>query len=537
MTALPPLFTRRRAGLVVRLGVAGLALAAIMACSALAARMIAGMAAAGTAQAAVATGLLVLAACALPVVRGAEQALAERLALAHVAEIRDRLLRHGFALPPRLMAGRRRTLVMLRFVGDMTALRGWVRFGVARLIVLAVALPGLALVLAAADPGLAALVAGPVVALVLILAALAPALRRRHASVRGRRARLAGEAGEALAEPATVREAGRAASVRRRVRRHGRALAEAGAARARLSFAVRSLPEATTLLTLALLALIGAIGVGAPALEPGRVVGAVVALGVLAPMLADLARALDRRCDAEVAAEAIARFLALPTVTPPATATLPPGEGPLDVVLEDVRLEPDGPALNTAIAPGEIVALEGAPGSGKSRLLACLAGLDTPAEGRIAIGSADPVALDPRARRAAVALVAAEIVPLSGTLKRALRWRAPEADESELAAVARTLGLARLIARAGGLDARLGRGGWMPSRVESGLIVLARALMRRPRLLLLDAPETLLDRASLDRLAGLLPGLGATVLIASEDRALRAVCARTLSLDRAEAIA
>jgi ABC-type multidrug transport system fused ATPase/permease subunit len=533
MTALPRVITRARAGLLIRLAATGLAFAAIATAAALAARVVGQQAASGSGVGTGAAAVLAACALALPVVRAVEQGLAERLALLHVAAIRDRILQHSFALPPRLISGRRRHLVMLRFVGDMTAVRGWIRFGVARLIVLAVALPTLILALAWLSPPMALLVGIPSVLVPAALLLLAPLLRRRHATMRRGRARLAAEAADALAHAQSVRAAGRAASVRQRIRQRGEALSDTGAARARLSFAVRSLPEAMILLSLAALGLAATHGLGGAVVPGGSagVLGAVVGLGILTPMLADLARALDRYCEAVLAYAAIRSFLALPAVRGDGGGELAGSAGPLGIVLDGVRLRPDGPRIDATIRPGAVAGIRGPTASGKSLLLACLAGLDRPHAGAVRVGGADPCGLKPRQRRDAIALAGPELTLPSGSVRRALRWRAPEATDAEIEAVVERVGLAPAIARAGGLDARLGPGGWMPSQGERGLIVLASALMGAPRLLLLDSPETLLGRAAYEGLAGLLPRSATTIVVATEDPALLTQCDMVLSLD------
>lgn len=534
MTRLPRLLTRARAGMLLRLALTGLAFAAIATAAAIAARVVGQQATAGGRVEILAAVGLAAAALALPVLRAVEQGLAERLALMHVAAIRDRILQHSLALPPRLIAGRRGSLVMLRFVGDMNAVRGWIRFGVARLIVVGVALPSVILALAVLDPPMALLVGVPCVLVPAVLLGLSPALRRRHAAMRRQRARVAAEAAEAITQAASVRAAGRGAAVRRRVRHRGEALTDAGAARARLSFAVRSLPEAIILLALAAIGLAAAYDLGAwtrPA-GAGGLLGALVGLSVLTPMLADLARALDRRCDAVVAYAAIRRFLALPTPEGGRSSALAAGAGPLGVVLHRVRLRPGAPVLDARIQPGAVVGVVGPTGSGKSTLLACLAGLERPAEGRIRVGGVDPCALDPRMRRDAIALVAPDLTLPSGSVRRALRWRAPEATEADIRRAVDAVGLGAAIARAGGLDARLGGGGWTPSHGERGLILLAAALIGPPGLLLLDAPETLLGAAALGRLPALLARPGPTVVIVTEEPGLLGRCDTILALDR-----
>jgi ATP-binding cassette subfamily C protein CydC len=117
-----------------------------------------------------------------------------------------------------------------------------------------------------------------------------------------------------------------------------------------------------------------------------------------------------------------------------------------------------------------------------------------------------------------------------------LRWRAPEASDAEIGAVIEAVGLTEAIARAGGLEARLGPRGWMPSQGEQGLIVLAAALLGAPRLLLLDCPERLLGRAGLGRLSAVLARPGMTVIIATDDEGLLARCDRILTLAAPENI-
>ncbi|HWX47574.1 MAG TPA: molybdenum ABC transporter ATP-binding protein [Roseomonas sp.] len=148
-------------------------------------------------------------------------------------------------------------------------------------------------------------------------------------------------------------------------------------------------------------------------------------------------------------------------------------------------------AAFAAPAPG-VTVLFGASGSGKSSILAAVAGLLRPAEGRIALDGralTDTAAgcfLPPEARRCAVVFQEGRLFPhrsVEGNLRYGLR-RAPRGAEGPgFEEVVALLGLAPLLARRPG---RLSGG-------EKQRVALGRALLARPALLLLDEPLAALD--------------------------------------------
>jgi ABC-type nitrate/sulfonate/bicarbonate transport system ATPase subunit len=167
--------------------------------------------------------------------------------------------------------------------------------------------------------------------------------------------------------------------------------------------------------------------------------------------------------------------------------------------------------LSLSIDAGESVALLGANGSGKSTLLRLVAGLLTPTAGRInLVGSAAA------AGRPEVGIVFQEA--------RLLPWRTvlrnvtlPLELAGEPLATARATAEATLArVRAGGLVDR------NPAEIsggERGRVALARALVRRPSLLLLDEPFAALDAITRARLDDELPDLvaGAATLLVTHD--------------------
>jgi ATP-binding cassette subfamily C protein len=139
------------------------------------------------------------------------------------------------------------------------------------------------------------------------------------------------------------------------------------------------------------------------------------------------------------------------------------------------------------IVPGQLVWVTGPSGAGKSTLADLLAGLVEPQEGEIMVGGQRLTASSAAAWRRRIAYVPQESPLLHDSLIANLRWGAPDASRAEIEHALRIVGADWLL---GDLDARLGevlgaRGAFI-SGGQRQRIALARALLRRPRLLILD---------------------------------------------------
>ncbi len=159
------------------------------------------------------------------------------------------------------------------------------------------------------------------------------------------------------------------------------------------------------------------------------------------------------------------------------------------------------------------LALVGRSGSGKSTLADIIGGLLSPDSGRMLI---DGVALDAAARRAwrtEVAYVQQEAVLFSGTVRDNLLWARPGASEAELAHALESAAAGFVFDLPGGLDCDLGEGGRQLSGGERQRIALARALLRRPRLLILDEATSAIDASAERAIAEAIGELRGTLTI------------------------
>jgi ATP-binding cassette subfamily B protein len=155
------------------------------------------------------------------------------------------------------------------------------------------------------------------------------------------------------------------------------------------------------------------------------------------------------------------------------------------------------------IAHGDRILLEGASGGGKSTLAGLLTGLNTPKSGLLLLNGLDRHTLgDDWHRLATSAPQFHENHILSGSVAFNLlmgrQWPAPGADYIEAEALCKELGLGPLLARMpGGINQYVGETGWQLSHGERSRIYLARALLQRAHLTVLDESFAALDPETL----------------------------------------
>ncbi|HTH60560.1 MAG TPA: type I secretion system permease/ATPase [Paraburkholderia sp.] len=175
------------------------------------------------------------------------------------------------------------------------------------------------------------------------------------------------------------------------------------------------------------------------------------------------------------------------------------------------------------IRPGERIAVLGRNGAGKSTLLQLLSGLHTPQQGDVLLDSLKMSLIDPYDVRRDVGYLPQNANLFFGTLRDNLTMGKPHATDDELLEALRLSGaIGFLQSLPNGLDQVILEGGRGLSGGQRQLILLARTLLRAPRVVLLDEPSASLDEVSEQHLVNaLIPWLeGRTLVVATHRPAL-----------------
>ena len=215
----------------------------------------------------------------------------------------------------------------------------------------------------------------------------------------------------------------------------------------------------------------------------------------------------------------------------------PPPEGTIEV--DGVRyLHAGGGGVSTAsftIAPGSFTGIAGPSGAGKTTLVDLLITLLAPQAGEIRVGGVTLHGANAAGWRDRLAYVPQEGFLFHDSVRRNLNWGAGDADDEALWQALRFAGAETLVrGLPEGLDTVVGERGSLLSGGERQRLAIARALLRRPRLLVLDEATNAIDAASeaalLARLAALEPR--PTIVMISHRAESMACCDQVITIER-----
>ncbi len=241
--------------------------------------------------------------------------------------------------------------------------------------------------------------------------------------------------------------------------------------------------------------------------------------------LSDLGTVATQFQEARASSEAVREVLAMPLEKEPATPE--PLASLKSIRFKDVsfsyasRSESALRDVSLEIQAGEEIAFVGPSGSGKTTTLKLIAGLYRPTQGQLIVNGKDAQAIDYREFRNRIGMVAQETQLFAGTIRENLLFVRPDATDAECLEVLKQAAAMNVLTRGRqGLETKIGEGGIKVSGGERQRLAIARALLRRPELLIFDEATSSLDSltereitATIKEVSKARPGL-ITILVA-----------------------
>lgn len=195
--------------------------------------------------------------------------------------------------------------------------------------------------------------------------------------------------------------------------------------------------------------------------------------------------------------------------------------------------------LQLQVRPGERIGFIGRLGSGKSTVLKLLLDLYAPQSGAVLVDGLVTTQLDAGRLRRQLGYVPQDVTLFHGSVRENIKLGRTAGGDAALLAAIQAAGLDEIVAQLpAGIATQVGERGERLSGGQRQAVAIARALLGRPPILLLDEPSSMMDPASEQKLIQRLKALeGTTILLVTHRMAMLPLVDRLVVMDRGRAVA
>jgi ATP-binding cassette subfamily B protein/subfamily B ATP-binding cassette protein MsbA len=410
-------------------------------------------------------------------------------------ELLVKVYRHLQGLSHRFYNKQRTGDLIARSINDIEFIEDFIAHGIPDTVLAFIIPATMVAVLCTINWPLALIVVLPLPIAAFFIYRFTRPIRAMWRQVRGGAAGLIAQVQDSLAGMREIKSFGREAEMAEAVRLHSARYREASIRANNLSLAPAGLIELAGGMGIILAVWLGGGFALAGQMSVADLFVFVVYLGYIYQPFLTLANLTDVLSKAASSLERVFELLDVEPdiVSPPNAVTLPRAKG--NITFRDVTFgyEPDRPVLhniNFHVEAGQMVALVGATGAGKTTLIGLVQRFYDPLQGAIFVDGHDMRSLDLHSLRRNIAAVHQDIFLFHGTVRQNILFGRPDAGEAEMVAAARAANADEFIDHMpDGYDTLIGERGARLSGGQKQRLSIARALLK-------DAPVLLLDEAT-----------------------------------------
>ena len=296
-----------------------------------------------------------------------------------------------------------------------------------------------------------------------------------------------------------------------------------------------------TSLSSILLVMFGAMLIADSTITMGQLIAVTMLAGRAIAPATQIASLIVRYEQTKQALDALDKIMESPTDEPADSLHLPQLQGRID--FRDVHFaypnsSPLLKGLNLSIRPGERVGFIGRIGSGKSTLFRLILNLYGPDQGNVLVDGIAANQIEPQSLRRQIGYVPQDITLFHGDIRENILLGGTQVDDQQLLEAVRLACLDDTLTQlAQGLGTQVGEGGSRLSGGQRQAVVIARALVQQPQMLLLDEPTSMMDPGTEQKLIENLRSIkDRTILLVTHRMAMLPLVDRLIVLEQGRVV-
>jgi len=480
---------------------------------------------------------LFLAAALIVLLRLHERYIAEKMSQKYINSIRSSLLKRLMRSSVRDIQKKTIGNLSSRLAGDLSSVKRWLSLGISRLVTHSILLIITMALIIQINSFMGLVIGAAIVLLIALAMFVGSQLKEIIKQVRKNRIRIHSLLVERLSSLSMIRTMGKEQKEVSKINAVANKLEKNSARQGVFLGLLRGIGDSSALLLIGLFFLLN--GFKGHFLSTDEITALISIILFLNSPIRELGRVQEYYQGAKISLNKIQELYAIPRIVRGKSKLRNVKEGEKDlgrITFREVTLSPVFNRLRLTANKGDYIALTGKNGAGKSTLIQLILGLIKQDSGRIRVNGIYPNKTMAHDRAQHIGCSGATMGLLNATLKTNLNYRNSSTSKIEFKNLLRFCQLDRLIDNMDkGLNTMVNEQGQNFSSGEKARISLFRALLGNPEILILDEPESFLDKKGFEIIKKLLSSYTGTIIIATHHQELISLCHKEWNLDGIQA--